>query len=201
MVWLLISILCGGCTAAIASVKGRNAIGWFFVGFFLGILGPIIAAVMPDLKAQQQAREHLERENRRLQERLKQEQVKNEAFRRHATKRLDIHDEHLAIDTRQAGPLALPDRDGALPAEQAAGVATAVQTQTGSVPLPPVPRRRAWHYSNAGETVGPIAEAELANRLGMGELDASTLVWCAELDDWKEAREVALLQRYLPPSG
>jgi MFS family permease len=37
-------------TGAIADRKGRNVIGWSMVGLFLGVLGLLIAAVMPSKK-------------------------------------------------------------------------------------------------------------------------------------------------------
>ena len=37
-------------TGAIADRKGRNVIGWSMVGLFLGILGLLLAAVMPSKK-------------------------------------------------------------------------------------------------------------------------------------------------------
>src|SRR5262245_8301344 len=97
-----------GCiAAAIANSKGRSSVGWFFGGFFLGLIGIIIVAVLPNLKEQKFKEEAVERENRRLREQLMQEQIKTEAFRRHAAARLDAHDTHLGIDTRSAAS-ALP---------------------------------------------------------------------------------------------
>jgi type II secretory pathway pseudopilin PulG len=119
---LVMMIIFGAIASAIASSKGRTPIGWFFGGFFIGLIGIIIVAVLPNLKEQKYKEEAIERENRRLREQLMQEQIKTEAFRQHAAARLDAHDVHLGVDTRQAvtalpspgNPAALtgPDMDG-----------------------------------------------------------------------------------------
>lgn len=97
---LIVMFVFGAIAAAIANSKGRSAVGWFFAGFFLTLIGVIIAAVMPNLKEQRLKEEAMERENRRLREQLMQEQIKSEAFRQHAAARLDAHDVHLGVDTR-----------------------------------------------------------------------------------------------------
>jgi len=43
---IVIWIICGVITAFMGSVKGRSGGGWFFVGFFLGPIGIIIAAII-----------------------------------------------------------------------------------------------------------------------------------------------------------
>lgn len=137
-----------GCiAAAIANSKGRSGVGWFFGGFFLGLIGIIIVAVLPNLKEQKFKEEAVERENRRLREQLMQEQIKTEAFRRHASARMDAHDTHLGIDTRSAASalpganpqLALPsigeDEELRLAPEGWPGMAA----QNGAAQAPPVP--------------------------------------------------------------
>ncbi len=104
---IILKVICGAIAAAIASSKGRSTIGWFFGGFFLDIIGIIIVAVIANLKEQQAHRQHVSRENRRLREQLHQERMKQEAFRQHATARLDVHDDHMGLDTKQVGS-ALP---------------------------------------------------------------------------------------------
>ncbi len=207
MGWLVL-LICGVLAAVIASSKGRNPVGWFFGGFFLHIIGIVIVAVLPDLKAQRAEREYLERENRRLRERIRQEQVKNEAFRRHATKRLDVHDGHLRIDTRQVSPplpaleesvLALPAHDQAM--EPATTYASGLQGDGEVEPLV-VPARarelgRDWHYEASGGSIGPISEVDLVGKFRSGELNGSTLVWTSELEDWKAAGQVSALKPFL----
>ena len=111
---LAIGLVCGLIAAAIASSKGRSAIGWFFGGFLLGIVGVIIVACLSNRKEEQAYRASADREQRRLREQLRQERLKNEAFRQHATHRLDTHDQSLGVDTRSTpglpgqGPSGLP---------------------------------------------------------------------------------------------
>lgn len=110
---LLIGAFFGGICAGIASSKGRSTVGWFFGGFFMGyVIFPFIGIVMiilvsclPNLKEKRNREDAQERENRRLREQLVQEQIKNEAFRQHAATRLDQHDVHIGVDTRQTVPV------------------------------------------------------------------------------------------------
>jgi len=97
---LFILIITGTISALIAHSKGRNPIGWFFVGFLLGLIGIIISLVMPNLKDAQAKEEQMEMEQRRLREQLRQERLKNEQFRKHTHARLDAHDDALQMDTR-----------------------------------------------------------------------------------------------------
>lgn len=109
---LLLGGFFGGICAAIASAKGRSAVGWFFGGFFMGfvffpffgIIMIIIVSCLSNLKEKRSREDSQERENRRLREQLIQEQIKNESFRQHAAARLDQHDVHLGVDTRAAVP-------------------------------------------------------------------------------------------------
>lgn len=52
MEWVIIWLICAGGAAAIASAKGRNALGWFFGGFLLGPLGLLIVGFMPSVSAE-----------------------------------------------------------------------------------------------------------------------------------------------------
>ena len=106
---LIFMVILGAITAAIAHAKGRNAVGWFFVGFFFGLLGLIVAFVVSDVGAERAARDSIRSDNRRLREQLRQEKLKNQRFREHALRRIDAHDRHLGLDTRRnelAGPSA-----------------------------------------------------------------------------------------------
>ncbi len=97
---LILSFICGAIAAVVAHNKNRSAIGWFFGGFFLGIIGIVIVSVLKDPKEEQRLKDEAEQENRRLREQLNQEKVKNEVFREHTHKRLDAHDSHLGINTK-----------------------------------------------------------------------------------------------------
>ena len=109
LVQLLIMAIFGGISAAIASSKGRNTVGWFFIGFFFGCIGLIIILCLSNLLEDQARWDAQAVEQRRLREQLRQEQLKNETFRQHTAARLDVHDRTLGIDTRAASvpPLVL----------------------------------------------------------------------------------------------
>jgi len=93
--------------AVIADSKGRNPIGWFFIGFFFPLIGLILVLVLSNLKEAQDKELAMETEQRRLREQLRQERLKNEQFRKHAQIRLDTHDTALGMSTRNA-PVMLP---------------------------------------------------------------------------------------------
>jgi type II secretory pathway pseudopilin PulG len=195
IVQLVIMLICGGIAAAIATAKGRSG-AWFFAGFFIGIIGIIIIACMPNLKEQ---KERQELENRRLREQLRQEQIKSEAFRQHAALRLDVHDEHLGVNTRSIS--ALPC--AASPQHQlASGGPAALDGElsgTHTPPLPPTrgdavaPASRTWHYEAAGESRGPVTDRELVSLIRSGVVQRQTLVWTQELPDWTPADRVGNL--------
>ena len=54
MEWFLLWVFCDVIAAAIASAKGRNGVGWFFLGLFLGPFA-FAVALLPSLEAQAQA--------------------------------------------------------------------------------------------------------------------------------------------------
>jgi len=177
VIQLVIITICGFIAAAIANSKGRSVVGWFFGGFLLGIVGVIIVAVLPNLKAQREKEEYAERENRRLREQLRQERIKAESFRRHAQARLDTHDEHLGIDSRGAearltGP---NDRNaGLLEGDSPGGGSTA-----------------HWYYEQSGQAIGPTTAEDIKQQLRGGTLAGQTLVWNESLGDWAPAHAVA----------
>lgn len=101
MINLLVSVLFGVAAAAIAGKKNRSVPGWFFGGFFLGVIGIVIIAVLKDPLLEHKQQQRVEQENRRLREQLQQERIKSETFRKYTTARLDAHDNHLGVDTRE----------------------------------------------------------------------------------------------------
>ena len=102
--------------SAIASSKGRNVVGWFFVGLLTAVIGIIIIACMSNLKQEKARIEWAESERRRLREQLRQERTKSESFRQYSTARLDAHDKALDVDTRSVA--ALPGAEHAFPFQQ-----------------------------------------------------------------------------------
>jgi uncharacterized RDD family membrane protein YckC len=48
-----------------------------------------------------------------------------------------------------------------------------------------------WYYADGGLKVGPVTEEELSSRLARGIINASTLVWCEGMTEWRPLREMA----------
>jgi hypothetical protein len=89
----------GIIAACVANSKGRSAVGWFFGGFFLGLIGVIIVACLSNRNDEMRRDQHANRERRLLREQLHQERLKSQAFQQYANARLTEHDQVLQIDT------------------------------------------------------------------------------------------------------
>jgi hypothetical protein len=174
---LLFAAVFGAITAAIASSKGRNAVGWFFGGFFLGCIGLIIILCLSNLKEEQAKWSAQDIEQRRLREQLRQEQLKNEALRQHTVARLDMHDQELGVDTRQAAP-----------GLNLSGSPAPARLITGEVATPP-PGFPAtdWYTNDGGEQQGPYTFALLHTRARQGTLAPETLIWVEGMEEWQPA--------------
>lgn len=213
VIQLVIFIICGSICSAIASSKGRNVVGWFFGGL-LGLIGIIIVACLPNLIEKKRREDAIDRENRRLREQLYQEQMKAEAFRRHAAERLDVHDVHLGLDTRSTKTSLAGPQGGGFPLIGQEGWIGGDPSQTtGDLPFsldgpaapsaPPVqpaanaPPARQWFYAANGQSLGPINEDELVTYIRNRHITPQTLVWTAQLGDWKQAGQVAHLQQWM----
>jgi hypothetical protein len=175
-VYLIVGLIAGGICAAVASSKGRNAIGWGVIGFLFPLLGIILILVFSDLKAERRRFEEIGAERRRLKEQLRQERLKSESFRRYATERIDTHDRVLGVDTKRAaslgagGPPAVP----ALPRAD----------------LPETDVEAEWYYERGGRQQGPVPRAQLEALLRSGELAPKTLVWTESMEEWTPADDV-----------
>ena len=176
-VQLLIMGLLGTLAAVIASRKGRSVVGWFFGGFFLGLIGVVIVAVLPNLKKENDYRRHVREQQRRIREQVRQERIKAEAFRRYTTRRLDTHDQTLGIDTRSAD---------ALPTE-------APPRQLPAAPPPP-PTAKMWYYEDSGEALGPVSIVQMRNLAKAGQITGQTLVWSDGMADWVPLAQLAELR-------
>ncbi len=179
IVRLLIGLVFGGITAAIAHSKGRNTVGWFFLGFFFACISLIIILCLSNLKEEQAKWSANDIEQRRLREQLRQEQLKNEALRQHTVARLDIHDQKLGIDTRDV-PTSLPL--GSLPRPGLiAGAPSSLPTgfsETG------------WYISSSGIQEGPYTFALISARARQGTLPPETLLWVQGMDEWRTAGSI-----------
>ncbi len=176
---LLIMVVFGAICSAIASSKGRNPVGWFFIGMFFPCIGLILILCLSNEKEQQARWDANNVEQRRLREQLRQEQLKNEAYRKHTAARLDAHDQRLGVDTRQTEPVALP--------------ATRPQAISGG-PIDPSPPpglpAHHWFTHEGGEQRGPYSFALLQRRARQGSLDPATLVWVDGMNGWEAANSI-----------
>ena len=206
IVHLIIGCVAGAITAAIAASKGRNSAGWFFGGFFLGIIGIIIVAVLPNLKEQDRYRSQSMAERRRLREQLRQEKMKSEAFRQHAAHRLDAHDDALGLDTRTSPALGggtqrpalqssapigrtIPRASTSTPTPGAHAVSPA-NPPVGSAAPPAQPGESSWYYESGGASKGPVPQSTLVWMLESGAVSARTLVWTDGQGEWKAASAI-----------
>ncbi|MCG8586687.1 MAG: DUF4339 domain-containing protein [Pirellulales bacterium] len=200
LVWLFIMCSIGGVCAAIANSKGRSGVGWFFVGFFFGLIAIIIVACLSNLKEERAHRQHVENSNRRLREQLQQERIKNQAFHQHTLQRLDTHDNQLGVNTRPTNQIAYESdpMDFLQQLEGNSSTSDELVVQPMSPPAPPTQTsRRQWHYEEGGQTLGPVSESELLSLFRSGRLHDATLIWTEQLGEWKQAGQIEGLQKVL----
>lgn len=177
IIQLVVGLAFACVTSAVARSKGRNAVGWFFLGLVGGCLALIIVACLPNLNEEKAKWSANEVEQRRLREQLRQEQLKNEALRQHTAARLDQHDERLGMDTRSAAPGLTLD-DSAKPPALLGG---------GETDPPPGLPAENWFTNEDGGQQGPFTWVLLKSRARQGTLSAETLVWAEGMPDWKPA--------------
>ncbi|MES2981250.1 MAG: DUF4339 domain-containing protein [Verrucomicrobiota bacterium] len=179
MINLVAGLIFGAICAAIAHSKGRNTVGWFFLGFFFACISLIIILCLSNLKEEEAKWSANEIEQRRLREQLRQEQLKNEALRQHTVARLDIHDQKLGIDTRDVptalplGSLSSPGLIGASPSSPPTGLPAS-----------------GWYINSNGSQEGPYTFALVSARARQGTLPAETLVWVEGMDEWRTAGSI-----------
>jgi len=191
IILLIVAITCATISGAVASYKGRNIVGWAALGFgggFLcgvfGLIPIIIVACLPNVKEQAERDRFIAEENRRLREQLRQERIKSETFRQHAMSRLDAHDQHLGIDTRQMGP------------QLAAGGGGANQQLLGEGVTPGSENNDArWYYGREGRTIGPVRLSEILDMIRLQVITRETLVWSEDLVEWQPAGRIAAFAR------
>ncbi|MBC7817550.1 MAG: SPFH domain-containing protein, partial [Planctomycetaceae bacterium] len=75
-------------------------------------------------------------------------------------------------------------------ANRMAQMGAAPVAQPVSTP-PPVPNAVTWHAAIGGQSSGPYTLAQIQTAIQAGQLDRSTLVWCAGMGNWQPAGEVA----------
>lgn len=172
---LLIYAALGAACAVIANSKGRNAVGWFFIGLIFPCIGFILVLVLPDLKVQQNRDSALRRENRRLREQVKKDRMVSDQRHEQVRSRLRAHDQALDIDTEHE--LGIPD------------------------PIPQIsaldPTSVSWFTVVENERVGPLEFHELQTRWRQGRLDGDSLVWTDGQNSWLPIWNLPKLQEAL----
>jgi uncharacterized membrane protein YeaQ/YmgE (transglycosylase-associated protein family) len=192
---LVVGVICGAIAAAIASSKGRSVVGWFFGGFFIGIIGIIIVACLSNKKEETARLAFAERERHRLREQLRQEQLRVESLRRHTAERLDAHDQALGLDTRTVSSLpggeGFPQALSYEPAPMALGGGDngAIQQVPGQAAPSgasgrPQQQTPSWFFEVHGKQRGPVPEVEIHELIRGGTINARTLLWREGLADW-----------------
>ncbi len=181
---LLIYMVVGGITAAIASSKGRNPVGWFFLGFFFSCIAIILVLVLPNLKEIKAKEERLEEENRRIREQVRQEQMRLEAFREQTNLRLERHDQVLQINTapRADAPLGL-------------GAGAAVPPSLpGNAPDNQLP---VWFYVKGSNRCGPVSLGAVRALFTGGEVNAESLFWRTGMHEWQAGKNIPEIRNLL----
>jgi len=196
--FLIILPIIGIICALIAHSKGRNPVGWFFIGFFFGFVGLIIALVVSNVKDRQEKDKQMEMQQRRLQEQLRQERLKNEQFRKHAQSRLDVHDEKLDIDTRLLGnemnitPLQITDQNTTPDNIQTIDVQN-LNANLNNV-SPDDKMENGWFYNDGSKNIGPITFKEIQDQIYLKQIYPDTYVWHNTFTDWTFASNIANLK-------
>jgi uncharacterized protein (DUF58 family) len=172
---IVIFLVCGVLCAIVAAHKGRNAVGWFFIGFLFNLLALIMVCVVSNLKEQRARFERANQDRRRLREELRMERMQRTQAMGQVHQRIDIHDRAIGISTAKAGtPPALP-----------------ASAPPQVIPPRPETQKPRWFYAPpGGEKVGPVHFTKLANEFRMGRLHEDTLIWKQGWEDWRPASEV-----------
>ena len=176
---IIVYIVLGAITAAIADSKGRNPVAWFFIGAVFSCFGILLVLCLPNLKEQKEKERRLEEENRRIREQVRQEQMKLETLRQVTDIRLSYHDKALGMSTSPSAgsPLGI----GGAPSGAAVPPA---------LPAPDDPSRPSWHYVKNGVRSGPVTLAAARALISCGELSATTVFWKPGMAGWVPASQI-----------
>ncbi len=176
---LLLMVVFGAITAAIASSKGRSALGWFFVGFFFPCIGLIVAIAMSNLREEEARRREMMEGQRRLREELKQERIKSGAAHAYTGRRLDLHDEALGMDTRQI----------------ASAHDEALQLEAGGPPMSGLPQPSGFELTEWVVMFGtgasrPLSFSTLKDLYRSGDIKETALVRTIAMTEWRRVNEI-----------
>ena len=184
VVWTIFGVIC----ALIGQHRGRSGLAWFFIGFFLQIIGLILVLVLANLKKEEARQLQFQRENRRLRERLHKDRQTSDQRHSQVHHRLGLHDQTLDIDTSQR-------------LESHTGPEYLEHTETRPPPpnrppkfrRPPKPKKseEVWFYNdNNGQEQGPVSKDRLLSLLLSGQIGPGTQVWRAPWKEWRVLAEV-----------
>lgn len=174
---LVLGIICG----VVANAKGRNPIGWFFLGLFFPLLAIILLICLPNLNEEKNYRQRQSRENYLLREKLLQEQLKLKSFQEHASHRLDEHDKLLNTDTRTgAPPLAKFPAQPKVYRLDDSDYHEAKNTVPKSL-------EDGWYYAVGSNHCGPVGKMIIQQLIDIGNIQRETLIWNEQWPDWVAA--------------
>jgi hypothetical protein len=173
MLPLIVCLIMGVVCAIIAHSKGRSAIGWFFVGLLLGLIGLIIVLVISNVREEEARQQSIEQENRRLREQIR-------------------HDQKLGIDTRADGrvlegeaPVSGLLQSNETIAPPASPVASPVTAPEGGPP--------DWYYAIGAQTFGPVAAGKITQLLRDKTIPETVMVWTEGMANWSPIEQVPQL--------
>jgi hypothetical protein len=188
MINLLVGGVFGGICAAVAHSRGRNAVGWFFVGFLTSCVGLIIVLVLPDLREQEARERRQQQQTRQMREELKMHRAIADQRHQETIGRLGVHDRALGIDTG-------PKVEGQI---AAAPPPAAPASDQPVAPPPPPPvrqshssyRNMSWFYSDGTAQLGPITFDALSTLWRNGAVTPETLVWAKGMPEWMSVSDI-----------
>jgi hypothetical protein len=167
LIQLIIMAIFGTICAVIANSRGRSAVGWFFIGCFFSCLGLIILLVLPDLKVQEEERQRMALENRRLREQIRKDRMVADQRHDDSERRLTAHDRVLNLDTSTEQKEVSPP-----PIRQALAGSDSEQFAV------------SWYFADGGNSVGPISLDELKKMWKEARLQHDSLVWHEGMREW-----------------
>ena len=76
-------------------------------------------------------------------------------------------------------------------AQRMAQMGAAPVAQPIGAVAPPLPSAATWHAAINGQSAGPYTLAQIQTAIQAGQVDRTTLVWCAGMSNWQTAGETA----------
>ena len=166
--------------AVIAHTRGRSALAWAFIGFFLSIFGLILVLVLPNLEAERAKYANLQRSNARLRERIKKDRQVADSRHDALSGRVNAHDRALGVETDQRDPALLSGSAPPLPGSSQNGTSLAALD---------------WYYVSEGEAKGPVVLEDLRVLRREGRIGRDSLMWHEGMAEWTSLTEIDGLEK------